>query len=206
MKTVKLKGQEWATENYNGVTFRNGDLIPYAKTPEDYKEFTSLKKPCFTYYNYDEINSKYGCCYNWFSLIDKRGLAPEGFKVPDNEDFSILFDNYIGRDRLDDDKREDDETRNKLKSLKVKVINPGTSYDTLSENLEKNGKYPIKNVRIPLNGSIGEVVKELTADEMSSLSDTSKTYWKNLYERGLRIVHFKYTDRNGEGEIIMGSQ
>lgn len=118
MKTVNLKGQEWATENYNGVTFRNGDPIPYAKTPEDFKEFTSLKKPCFTYYNYDEINSKYGCCYNWFSLIDKRGLAPEGFKVPDNEDFSILFDNYIGRDRLDDDKRENDETRDKLKSLK----------------------------------------------------------------------------------------
>ena len=118
MKTVNLKGQEWATENYNAVTFRNGDAIPFAKTPEEFKELTSSKKPCYTYYNYDEINAKYGCCYNWFSLVDKRSLSPEGFKVPDNEDFSILFDNYIGRDRLDDDKRENEETRDKLKALK----------------------------------------------------------------------------------------
>jgi uncharacterized protein (TIGR02145 family) len=118
MKTVNLKGQEWATENYNVVTFRNGDPIPFAKTPEEFKEFTSLKKPCYTYYNYDVINSKYGCCYNWFSLIDKRGLVPEGFKVPNNEDFSILFDNYIGRDRLDDDKRVNQETHDKQKALK----------------------------------------------------------------------------------------
>jgi len=116
----------------------------------------------------------------------------------------------VNTNYIDIDKDKEDVIKfipeNKLKSLKVKVINPGTSYDTLSENSEKNGRYPIKNARIPLNGSIGEVVKELTADEMSSLSDTSKTYWKNIYEKGIRIVHFKYTDRNGEGEIIMGSQ
>ena len=46
MNTVNLKGQEWATENYNAITFRNGDEIPFAKTPEDFKELTSSKKPC----------------------------------------------------------------------------------------------------------------------------------------------------------------
>ena len=40
---------------------------------------------------------------------------------------------------------------------------------------------------------------------MSSLGGTSKTYWRNVYGNGLRVVHFKYIDRNGEGEIIMGS-
>ena len=116
----------------------------------------------------------------------------------------------VNTNYIDIDKDKEDVIKfipeNKLKSLKVKVINPGTSYDTLSENLEKDGRYPIKNARIPLNGAIGEVVKELTADEISSLTGTSKSYWKNIYEKGLRIVHFKYTDRNGEGEIIMGSQ
>ena len=56
MKTVNLKGQEWATKNFDTRTFRNGDLIPFAKTPEEFKEFTSSKKACFTYYNYDENN------------------------------------------------------------------------------------------------------------------------------------------------------
>lgn len=130
MKTVNLKGQDWTSENYNGVTFRNGELISFAKTPEEFKEFTLLKKPCYTYYNYDEINSKYGCCYNWFSLVDKRGLAPNGFRVPDNEDFSTLFDNYIGRDRLDDDKRENDEIRDKLKYLKSQLYTSLKSKET----------------------------------------------------------------------------
>ena len=116
----------------------------------------------------------------------------------------------VNTNYIDIDKDKEDVIKfipeNKLKSLRVKVINPGTSYDTLSENLEKDGRYPIKNARIPLNGSIGEVVKELTSDEMSSLSGTSKTYWRNIYLGGIRIVHFRYTDRNGEGEVIMGSK
>ena len=116
----------------------------------------------------------------------------------------------VNTNYIDIDKDKEDVIKfipeNKLKSLKVKVINPGTSYDTLSENLEKDGRYPIKNARIPINGAIGQVVKELTADEMADLSGSSKTYWRNIYLGGIRIVHFKYTDRNGEGEVIMGSK
>lgn len=70
MKTINLKGQEWSTENYNAMTFKNGEPISFAKSPEEFKELTSLKKPCFTYYNYDENNYlKYGCCYNCFASL-----------------------------------------------------------------------------------------------------------------------------------------
>jgi hypothetical protein len=58
------------------------------------------------------------CCYNWFALIDKRGIAPEGFRIPNNEDFSLLLDNYIGRDRLDDDKNENDEAEGGEEGMK----------------------------------------------------------------------------------------
>jgi hypothetical protein len=115
----------------------------------------------------------------------------------------------VNTNYIDIDKDKEDFIKfipeNKLKSLKVKVINPGNSYDSLSEISEKDGRYPIKNARIPINGAIGQVVKELTADEMADLSGSSKTYWRNIYLGGFRVVHFKYTDRNGEGEIIMGS-
>ena len=116
----------------------------------------------------------------------------------------------VNTNYIDIDKDKEDVIKfipeNKLKSLKIKVINPGTSYDTLSENSEKDGRYPIKNARIPTNGSIGQVVKDLTADEMANLSNSNKTYWRNVYLGGFRVVHFRYTDENGEGEIIMGSQ
>ena len=134
MKTINLKGQEWSTENYNARTFKNGEPISFAKSPEEFKELTSSKKPCFTYYNYDENNYlKYGCCYNWFALIDKRGIAPEGFRIPNNEDFSLLLDNYIGRDRLDDDKNENDEIRNKLNSLKTQFYTSLKSKESWNE-------------------------------------------------------------------------
>jgi len=56
----------------------------------------------------------------------------------------------VNTNYIDIDKDKEDVIKfipeNKLKSLKVKVINPGTSYDTLSENLEKDGRYPIISV------------------------------------------------------------
>jgi hypothetical protein len=116
----------------------------------------------------------------------------------------------VNTNYIDIDKDKEDVIKfipeNKLKSLKIKVISIGYSYDALSKNLEKDGRYPIKNARIPTNGSIGQVVKDLTADEMANLSNSSKTYWRNIYLGGSRVVHFRYTDENGEGEIIMGSK
>ncbi len=93
-RTVKIKKQVWMAENLNVSHFRNGDKILQAKTSEEWKRAAEQKTPAWCYYNNDESNGKkYGKLYNWYALIDSRGLAPKGWRVPTDQDFSILGDN-----------------------------------------------------------------------------------------------------------------
>ncbi|MFZ2288045.1 MAG: FISUMP domain-containing protein [Bacteroidales bacterium] len=42
--------------------------------------------------DYKESNARqYGRQYNWYAVIDPRGIAPQGFHIPDHEDWSKLI-------------------------------------------------------------------------------------------------------------------
>ena len=83
-------------ENLNVSTFRNGDPIPEAKTDEEWKKAGENKQPAWCYYNNDSSNgNRYGKLYNWFATNDPRGLAPEGWKIPSDEDWRRLTD-FLG--------------------------------------------------------------------------------------------------------------
>ena len=95
-KTVVIGNQTWMAENLNTSKFRNGDLIPEAKTAEEWKKAGEEGAPVWCYYNFDSRNGKrYGKIYNWHCIADIRGIAPDGFHIPDTEEWSILS-NYMG--------------------------------------------------------------------------------------------------------------
>ena len=88
---VQIENQVWMNVNLNTDKFRNGDLIPQAKTDEDFKNATENKQPAWCYYNNDVSNElNYGKLYNWYAVIDTRGLAPEGWHVPSIDEFQQL--------------------------------------------------------------------------------------------------------------------
>ena len=94
--SVKIGNQIWMTENLNLDRFRNGDIIPEAKTAEEWKAAGNTKRPAWCYYHNDPKNGdKYGKLYNWFAVNDSRGLAPEGFKIATLSDWSELID-FLG--------------------------------------------------------------------------------------------------------------
>jgi len=94
--TVKIGTQIWATKNLDVSTFRNGDSIPEAKTDKEWNQAKEMRKPAWCYYNIDPANGKiYGKLYNWYAVHDKRGLAPEGWHVPSDEEWTTLT-NYLG--------------------------------------------------------------------------------------------------------------
>ena len=96
---VKIGNQIWMTKNLNLDKFRNGDTIPYAKYDLDWIEAEKNKKPAYGYYDNNPNNeSKYGKIYNWYAVIDKRGLAPEGWELPSNKDWEILINELGGED------------------------------------------------------------------------------------------------------------
>ena len=93
---VKIGNQVWMDKNLNVDHFRNGDPIPQAKTKEEWSYAIENKEPAWCYYDNNSSNgSKYGKLYNWYAVIDKRGLAPEGWHVSTDEDWRIL-NKYLG--------------------------------------------------------------------------------------------------------------
>lgn len=95
-QTVTIGKQVWTSKNLNVSKFMNGDDIPEAKTYEEWKMAGDLKRPAWCYYDNDPKNSAiYGKLYNWFAVNDPRGLAPKGFHIPSDAEWTILT-NYLG--------------------------------------------------------------------------------------------------------------
>jgi len=83
---------KWASDNLDVATFRNGDPIPEAKTDEEWEKAGKEGKPAWCYYKNDPKNGKkYGKLYNWHAVSDPRGLAPEGYKIPTEEEIEKLI-------------------------------------------------------------------------------------------------------------------
>ncbi len=92
-KEVTIGKQVWMTENLNVDKFRNGDPIPQAQTKEEWENARKQGMPAWCYYNNDPtIGKNYGKLYNWFAVIDPRGLAPEGWDIPSDDDWTQLVD------------------------------------------------------------------------------------------------------------------
>jgi uncharacterized protein (TIGR02145 family) len=95
-KEVTIGKQVWMTQNLNVDKFRNGDPIPEAKTDEEWSKAGENGEPAWCYYNNNPDNGdRYGKLYNWYAVNDPRGLAPEGWKIPSDEEWSRLAD-FLG--------------------------------------------------------------------------------------------------------------
>jgi uncharacterized protein (TIGR02145 family) len=95
-KNFVIGKQTWMSENLNVNHFRNGDQIPEAKTDEEWIKAGDNKQPAWCYYDNDPKNGEtYGKLYNWYAVIDSRGLAPLGWRIPVKSDWSYLID-YLG--------------------------------------------------------------------------------------------------------------
>ncbi len=93
---ITIGTQIWAVANLNVSTFRNGDTIPEAKTNKEWVAAGESGKPAWCYYNNDPANGpKYGKLYNWYAVNDPRGLAPAGWSLPGDGDWTKLM-YYLG--------------------------------------------------------------------------------------------------------------
>lgn len=98
-KEITIGKQVWMTENLNVDKFRNGDLIPQAKTAFEWEKAGENEEPAWCYYDNDPTNgTKYGKLYNWYAVNDARGLAPNGWHVPNDAEWTVLSDFLGGKD------------------------------------------------------------------------------------------------------------
>jgi uncharacterized protein (TIGR02145 family) len=89
-KTITIGKQTWMAENLRTTTFRNGSAI---RGVTDKSEW--LKEATAAYCNYNNTTSAdtievYGRLYNWYAASDPSNIAPIGWHVPTDADWTIL--------------------------------------------------------------------------------------------------------------------
>lgn len=90
---VQIGTQVSMTKNLNVSRYRNGDPIPQVTNSTQWRNLTT---GAWCYYNNDPANGPiYGKLYNWQAVNDPRGLAPTGYHVPSEAEFTTLT-NFLG--------------------------------------------------------------------------------------------------------------
>jgi len=90
---VTIGSQIWTRCNLGITTYRNGDVIPQVTDPT---QWSNLTTGAWCYYDNDpSTEAKYGKLYNWYAVNDLRGIAPTGYHVPSDAEWTVLTD-YLG--------------------------------------------------------------------------------------------------------------
>jgi uncharacterized protein (TIGR02145 family) len=89
-KTIKIGTQEWMAENLRTRSFKNGDFISTTKIPT--ADISQETEPKYQWaYDGKESNViPYGRLYTWYAVNDKRGICPEGWHVPNEQEWDTL--------------------------------------------------------------------------------------------------------------------
>lgn len=90
---VQLGNLKWQILGLRITCYRNGDQIPVVQDPDEWSRLTA---GAMCYYDNHSVNAEtFGILYNWYAVNDPRGLAPEGWHVPGETDWSVL-DRFLG--------------------------------------------------------------------------------------------------------------
>jgi len=85
--TVNIGSQTWMQKNLNVSKYKNGDIIPQVTNGT---QWSSLTTGAWCWYNNDSATyaATYGKLYNWYAVNDPRGLAPDGWHVPTQNEWN----------------------------------------------------------------------------------------------------------------------
>ncbi len=87
--TVRIGSQVWLKQNLTTTHFRNGDSI---NELVDSASWVNAQSGAWCYPYGDSAG--YGKLYNWYAATDLRGIAPSGWHVPSDSDWTVLM-NYV---------------------------------------------------------------------------------------------------------------
>lgn len=88
LPTIVIGTQQWMNKNLDVAFYRNGDPIPQVTDPIQWENLTT---GAWCYYNNDSTQgNKYGKLYNWHAVNDPRGLAPQGWHIPSDAEWTAL--------------------------------------------------------------------------------------------------------------------
>jgi uncharacterized protein (TIGR02145 family) len=132
--SVIIGQQEWMKKNLDVCKYRNGDIIPQVQDPTLWANLTT---GAWCYYQNNTANGTiYGKLYNYYAVVDPRGLAPQGWHVPSDAEWTQL-ENFLISNSLNYDGTS---TGNKIaKSVAATSLwKPSTNAGSIGNNLNLN--------------------------------------------------------------------
>lgn len=123
---VEIGSQCWMQENLKTSKYRDGSSIPTGLNNTTWQNTTF---GAYAIYNNDQANDiTYGKLYNWYAVNDNRGLCPNGWHIPSDDEWKAL-EMFLGMSQSDADlignNRGTDEG-GKLKSTSNLWLSPNT--------------------------------------------------------------------------------
>lgn len=98
-KTITIGTQTWMAENLRTTNYRNGDAINNVIGNKDW-----IKLATDAYCKYDNTSDNIGIAsrgllYNFYAVIDERNIAPMGWHIPTDAEWTTLV-NSLGGDSI----------------------------------------------------------------------------------------------------------
>ena len=101
-QTVVIDNLEWMVGNLRTTHYADGTPIP---TGLSNSEWEATSEGAYAVFPFDhelsegmdseeEVIEAYGLLYNWHAVMDPRGICPEGWRVPKDEEYTDL-ENYL---------------------------------------------------------------------------------------------------------------
>ena len=90
-----IGSQLWMSKNLDVTTFNDGTAIPNFTSATGWRNLTTA---AMCSYNFNPANDAvYGKLYNWYAVVDSRGVCPVNWHVPSSAEFATL-NSFIGSD------------------------------------------------------------------------------------------------------------
>ena len=188
---VRIGNQLWMAENLAVTRYRNGDAIPEVQGETDW---IALNAGAWSRYNHLVANDlNFGKLYNWFAVSDPRGICPEGWKVPSDDDWKTL-ERHLGMSAQEANssmkRGADANAGGKLKSGSF-WESPNTGANNESGfNGNPGGR------RVPTDGSFSDINRFgywWTASEQNQ----AEAIYRSLYFQDADILRFYVNKKQG---------
>jgi len=194
-KIVKIGNKWWMAENLKLGKYRNNDPITYISQDKPDSVWSNLNAGAYCYFD-----EKYGFLYNFYALSDSRGIAPQGWHIPSDEEWKEL-ELFLGMSTEDADKVN---WRGNNQGNALKISGGNTTYwATSSDTYEifgtnESGFTGIGGACRIFNGKWGELTH--TGFWWTSTLDGNEAWYRGLDYNKLNV--FRYSGSMNYGFSI----
>ncbi len=98
-KTITIGTQTWMEENLRTTKYRDGSAIPNVTDNTAWTELTTGAYCTYENTKDEVFIATNGMLYNWYAATDSRNIAPEGWHVPSDAEWTTLID-FLGREDI----------------------------------------------------------------------------------------------------------